>query len=166
MLASGDGARAFARLLPGCDNQVIYAEHFRMPNNICNFFLFPIRERERIRKTKAADKKIEIICSNIKKGICKKRGWNILSAAVGKTQNIFFPKIEEKERSSFKADQDCILCGKCVNSCPMHNLEIIDGRIQQKDNCTLCYRCVNLCPQKAVTVWLSAKTKRQYKGIC
>ena len=49
MLFSGDGAKAFARLLPGCDERVIYAEHFLMPNNICNFFLFPIREKEKIK---------------------------------------------------------------------------------------------------------------------
>lgn len=44
MMFSGDGARAFTDLLPGSEARVVYAEHFNMPNNICNFWLFPIRE--------------------------------------------------------------------------------------------------------------------------
>lgn len=165
MMFSGDGARAFARLLPGCDSRVIYAEHFCMPNNICNFFLFPIREGERIRKKKSADRKIKSVCHNIRHGIRKKRGWNPFSTILGKTQNLFFPKIEEKARGSFHAGKSCTQCGLCVKCCPMHNLEIRSGRVIQKNNCTLCYRCVNLCPQKAATVCLSAKPRRQYKGI-
>ena len=38
-------ARSFARLIPGCDKNIIYAEHFIMPNNICNFFLFPMSNK-------------------------------------------------------------------------------------------------------------------------
>lgn len=56
MMFSGDGARAFARLLPGCDDHVVYAEHFNMPNNISNFWLFPVRDSERNRKQKSAEK--------------------------------------------------------------------------------------------------------------
>lgn len=47
----------------------------------------------------------------------------------------------------------------------MNNLEIIDGKVVQKDNCTICYRCVNICPQKAATVYFRAKPKKQYEGI-
>ncbi len=169
MVFSGDGAKAFTRLFPGSERkmkrQVIYAEHFQMPNNICNFFLFPIRERERIRKKKAADKKVELVCHNIQNGITKKRGWNICSTALGKLQNTSFPKIESKGRSSFSADKDCILCGLCVKNCPMHNLQLGKKRVIQKNNCILCYRCVNICPKKAATVFIKSKPKRQYKGI-
>lgn len=166
MVFSGDGARAFARLIPGCEKNVIYAEHFHMPNNISNFFLFPIREKERIRKKKAADRKIKRVCYHIQHGIYKKRGWNIFSTALGKMQNTSFPKAEEKGRSSFTADSSCTLCGLCVKRCPVHNLEIKNGRVTHKDSCMLCYRCVNLCPQKAASVLLDVKPVRQYKGIC
>lgn len=166
MMFSGDGARAFARLIPGCEKNVIYAEHFCMPNNICNFFLFPVRDKERIRKKRAADKKLEKTCQNIRRGISKKRGWHFFSTVLGKTQNVAFPGIEEKGRSAFAADQDCTGCGLCVKRCPMQNLELADGRVRQKDNCILCYRCVNLCPRRAATVLIHKKPKRQYKGIC
>ena len=164
MIFSGDGARAFARLLPGCDKNVIYAEHFCMPVNICNFPLIPVTERERIRKKKAADKKLLAVCRNLKKGVRKKRGWNPCSTLAGKLQNTTFPAIEAKKRGSFRADADCTQCGLCVKKCPVHNLEIRDGRVVQKNKCMLCYRCVNLCPQKAATVLLAIKPGRQYKG--
>lgn len=165
MLFSGDGARAFARLIPGCDKNIIYAEHFIMPNNICNFFLFPMSNKVILKKTKKADKKLDKVCDNIKKEIIRKRGWNIISTLLGKTQNIAYPKMEEQARHSFIADSTCIQCGLCVKLCPMNNLEIIDGKVVQKDNCTICYRCVNICPQKAATVYFRAKPKKQYEGI-
>lgn len=165
MLFSGDGARAFARLIPGCDNWVIYAEHFYMPNNICNFFLFPIREREFERKTRATDMRLEQVCHHIQNGTIKRRGWNSFSAVLGKIQNIAFPKIEEKGKGSFVADRDCIYCGMCVKHCPMHNLELEGSALMQKNNCTLCYRCVNICPQKAATVYLHAKPHKQYRKL-
>ncbi len=165
MMFSGDGARAFARLIPGCEKNVIYAEHFCMPNNICNFFLFPIRERERSRKKRAADRKLEKVCRDIRRGISKKRGWSSFSAFLGRMQNTSFPGIEEKGRSSFAADRDCTGCGLCVKRCPMQNLEFVGGRVRQRDNCTLCYRCVNLCPRKAAVVLFHKKPKRQYRGM-
>ena len=165
MMFSGDGARAFARLLTGCDSHVIYAEHFNMPNNISNFWLFPVREGERVRKQKAADRKLDIVCQDIKSGIVKRRGWSGFSALLGKLQNTYWLNIEEKKRGSFAADSDCNRCGLCVRRCPVGNLELSGQGIVQKNNCILCYRCVNLCPQKAATVMLHAKPKAQYKGI-
>ena len=165
MLFSGDGARAFARELPGCDDRVIYAEHFLMPNNICNFFLFPIREREAEKKPQRALKKLDRVCREIKDGVVRRRGWSVLSALLGKTQNIAYPRLEQKGRSSFLADEDCTGCGLCVKRCPAHNLEMVRGRVVQKDRCILCYRCVNLCPRQSCTVLLHTKPKKQYKGV-
>jgi len=165
MMFSGDGAKAFTRLLPGCADRVIYAEHFSMPNNICNFFLFPMTEKERVKKPKKALKSLEVVCENIRNGVVKKRGWNFFSVLLGKSQSVAFPKIEKKQRGSFVADGDCVQCGLCVRECPMNNLELSSNGVSEKNNCTLCYRCVNICPTKAVTVYVRKKVKRQYKGV-
>lgn len=74
MLFSGDGAKAFARLIPNCNERVLYAEHFKMPNNICNFALFPMTEKEKTKKPLRALKKLDKVCSDIQNGIVKKRG--------------------------------------------------------------------------------------------
>ncbi|MDR3011889.1 MAG: flavodoxin domain-containing protein, partial [Chitinispirillales bacterium] len=47
---SGDGARAFVDIFPKKSVEVIYAEHFFMPNNICNFFLSPPTSEKKIPK--------------------------------------------------------------------------------------------------------------------
>lgn len=165
MLFSGDGAKAFVRLLPGCEKRVIYAEHFLMPNNLCNVPVFPMRDSELIRKPARAKKKLERVCREIQNGVVRKRGWNWFSCLLGKSQNIAYPKMETQGRGSFLADEDCVLCGVCVKQCPMGNLEIKDGRLIQKNNCTLCYRCVNLCPKQAATVYIHRKPRKQFRGI-
>lgn len=165
MMFSGDGARAFARLLPNCESRVNYAEHFNMPNNICNFWLFPVRDGERIRKQRAADKRLNHICNDIKDGVVKRRGFNRFSYLLGKIQNTSWPAVEKKKRGSFVADSDCTQCGLCVKRCPVHNLALEANGVAQKSNCILCYRCVNLCPKKAATVMLHTKPECQYKGI-
>lgn len=43
----------------------------------------------------------------------------------------------------------CIKCMKCVNSCPLHNIEYKDGKFKFKFKCTLCARCSFNCPTNA-----------------
>lgn len=136
-----------------------------MPNNICNFFLFPKTEKEKFKKPQKALKKLDQVCTNIQKGIIKKRGWNLFSTLLGKSQNVFFPKIEEKGKSSFSVDESCIACGLCIKVCPMNNLKMTDGKVEQNNNCTLCYRCVNICPKQSCTVYIHNKPKKQYKNF-
>ena len=164
MLFSGDGTRAFTRLIKGLESNVIYAEHFNMPNNISNFWLFPIGDKERVRKLKKTDIKLEQTYKNIQNGIVKRRGWNAFSMLLGKFQNTYWYSIEEKKKGSFIADSGCNRCGLCVRCCPVANLSISPTGITHHGNCILCYRCVNLCPQKAAAVMLHSRPKKQYKG--
>lgn len=167
LLFSGDGARVFTDLLKGISYTVIYAEHFNMPNNICNFFLVPIASEDKANKYIInAEHKINIVCENIKKGIIKKRGFNIFSKYLGLfCQRLYFHSFEKKAKKDVKITADCIVCAKCIEICPMKNLKLLDNRIEQNGNCTLCYRCVNMCPRKAITVFIHSKVKKQYKGI-
>lgn len=166
LIFSGDGARVFTDLLPKGHAEVIYAEHFNMPNNLCNFPIFKVTNGDENRKClSAADQKIKKVCCNIKKGIAKKRGFNLFSRCLGLIQGASLPSMEMKSKSSAKTDVDCNGCGICVKNCPMSNLELVNKEVKQKDNCTLCYRCVNTCPQKAITVFINRKPVKQYKGI-
>jgi len=167
MMFSGDGARVFTELLEGVSVNVLYAEHFNMPNNICNFFLFPIANSAKIlRYIRKADMKLSRTCENIKNGTVKKRGFNTFSRCLGLwTQRIHFGALEKKAENDVRISQQCNVCGKCIKICPMKNLSVTDQRIKQMGHCTLCYRCVNQCPKKAITVFLHTKIKRQYRGI-
>ncbi|KAF0092035.1 MAG: hypothetical protein FD141_219 [Fusobacteria bacterium] len=167
LLFSGDGARVLTELLEDIDYKIIYAEHFNMPNNICNLPIFPNPSDRRMEKyIRKANKKIEKSCANIRRGIVRKRGFNLISKYAGLySQRIYFKGIEDIAKSDVRINEECILCGKCVRICPMHNLEDLDNRIEQKDNCTLCYRCVNECPVKAITVLYHRKVQQQYTGF-
>ncbi len=167
LLFSGDGARVLTELLEDIKYKVIYAEHFNMPNNICNLPIFTNPSKKKIGKyISKANKKINKISKYIKKGTIKKRGFNIISKYLGLiSQRIYFKDIEEKAKNDVRITRDCILCGKCVRICPTHNLEKVGSRIEQKGKCTLCYRCVNECPVKAITVLYHKKVLQQYSGI-
>ena len=162
---SGDGARAFIDIFPKNYFRVIYAEHFFMPNNVCNLFLLSVPGKRKIEKyAKKANQKMFHVCNNIKKGIIKRRGFNIPSKILGLFQGVFIPAIEKKALNSVFINDDCIKCNICVSICPMKNLEYQNNKIIQKSNCTICYRCINKCPQKAITVFINGKVKKQYTG--
>jgi ferredoxin len=165
MIFSGDGARAFTDIFSRGYAKVIYAEHFFMPNNVCNLFLTPLAGEKRIQKYLAvARRKMESVCRDITNGKIKKRGFNIFSRVLGLFQGVFFPMIEKKASDRVWIDKDCNKCLLCVSVCPMNNFEHKDGEITTKNNCTLCYRCINKCPQKAISVFLRGKVKKQYSG--
>ncbi len=166
-LFSGDGARVFTELLENIDYNIIYAEHFNMPNNICNLFFYPLASKKKIKKyIEKANKKVNNICNNIDNKIIKKRGFNCFSKYLGLViQRTAFSKIEKKAKKDVRIALRCNQCLLCVEICPMKNLQNKENIIVQKGNCTFCYRCVNACPKKAITVLWHGKVKKQYTGI-
>lgn len=45
--------------------------------------------------------------------------------------------------------KDCTLCKKCIDACPMENIDIRENRIVHGKDCLLCYNCVRVCPEGA-----------------
>jgi len=152
-LFSGDGARVFTDLFPRDFMQVIYAEHFLMPSNICNVSLLPLASEGKLQKyRRRSERKMQLICDRVRKGVVKKRGFNPISRLLGLFQGVFMPAIERNTSDKVWIDEDCDNCLRCVAICPMNNFESKDDQIQTKDNCIICYRCINDCPQKAITI--------------
>ena len=48
----------------------------------------------------------------------------------------------------------CIKCLKCVNTCPVKNIEYKDGKFYFKNSCLLCTRCSFNCPTDAFKIGL------------
>ena len=165
-LFSGDGARVFTDLFPRNFVQVLYAEHFFMPNNISNFFLLPLEGEKKVQRyfTKA-EQKMAIVCNEIKTGVVKKRGFNPVSKVLGLPQGVPWPFVERKAKTRVWIDAQCNGCQLCVSRCPMQNFEPAGGMVIAKQNCTACYRCINQCPQKAISVFWRRKVKKQYGGL-
>ena len=59
-----------------------------------------------------------------------------------------------------KISQACIGCGLCTQICPMHNLELKNGKAVPAEKCTMCYRCISRCPKQAITL-LGEKVQEQ-----
>ena len=166
LIFSGDGARVLTDLFPREHTEIIYAEHFLMPNNVCNLFFLPLAGKKLTQRyLKKANKKMQKVCRNINAGVIKKRGFNPFSRILGLAQGSFMPGIEERAKSKVQIDGDCNQCGLCVSLCPMGNFTCENNKISTKNNCMMCYRCINKCPQKAITVFVRGKVKKQYKGM-
>ena len=162
---SGDGARAFLDLLPRDHIKVQYAEHFLMPNNISNLFFYPSTSERKVNiyaeKTRL---KMEKVCQDIKGGRIKKRGFSAGSRALGAIQAVFLRPTEKLAKRKIFLSKNCNFCGLCAKVCPTENLLFAEERITHQHKCTMCYRCVNDCPQKAISIILPGKVRRQYRA--
>ncbi|MCL2287513.1 MAG: EFR1 family ferrodoxin [Firmicutes bacterium] len=178
MLFSGDGARVFTDMFWDGFIDVIYAEHFILPNNVCNIPIFRKRSNKSIiRSAKKAEAKMIRVCNDIKSGVVKKRGFSRFSQFLGNLQGKAWqgdsrevePRkltVEHKAKSGVKIHKNCTACNLCMKICPVKNLANDHGKIIHQGNCIVCYRCVNRCPQRAITVtMLHLRPKWQYKGI-
>ena len=73
---------------------------------------------------------------------------------------------------NFNQDQ-CILCGQCVEKCPFGALEIKDNKIEINASCKMCKLCVKSCPVQAVSL-VEGEVKKdrgqrcmeRHHGIC
>ena len=177
LILSGDGARVLYNLFPENHVEIIYAEHFFMPNNVCNTPVLPQPSRKNIERCKKrAETKMYRICQNIKSGKVVKRGFTVVGRVLGLPQGLPWQKdtssavvakgtLEHKAKQGIKIHKDCNACGACVPICPMKNLELQGEHVIHNNNCTACYRCINLCPKQAITLILNRRPKWQYRGL-
>jgi len=177
VMFSGDGARVFTDLLKDIDVEVIYAEHFLMPNNVGNIFIFRKQSPEKLEKyVTNANKKMENVCRDIKDGIIRRRGFSSASKLLGCIQGKLWQGDSRKvEPSKFSAEvwsknrvkirKECNSCGLCVKICPVGNFSSEQGEVKPNGNCIVCYRCINKCPQRAISIMIGLKPRWQYEGI-
>lgn len=55
----------------------------------------------------------------------------------------------------------CLTCGKCIEDCPNHNIEMKKGKIVFHNRCSLCMRCTFFCPTSAISIGLLNRWKVQ-----
>jgi len=162
---SGDGARSLLDSLPPDHVEVIYAEHFNMPNNVSNLWpLYRQNSPDRLEgyRLRAMDK-LDMICADIRASQVKKRGFSFFSRFLGALQGVPWLKFSESLMGRhLKIHKNCTNCSLCVTICPTQNLEHRDGKIVSQNQCIVCYRCVNRCPVQAITVLIHQKPKWQY----
>jgi len=166
MAFSGDGARAFTDLFPKNYVKVICAEHFFMPNNVNNVVITPLAGKKLTRwYLRNSHKRMNVVCRNLSRRRVVRRGFNLISQALGLLQGGLFPVIEKWCASKVRVDDDCNSCGLCVEICPVGNFTWENGKVALGRDCMICYRCINRCPKKAISIVFPGKIKRQFKGV-
>lgn len=165
---SGDGAASLGRTVEKLGGNVLFAEHFNMPNNLADCKMFKIRNGDENKKIlDKAEMKIEKFAARIISGKPFRRGYGVLSHATGYyCQRKFWRKNESEKKSKLKINKDlCVGCGLCQKNCPVHNIKISGKTAVPQGNCALCYRCVNICPKQAITLCGKSAPEKQYKGL-
>ena len=76
--------------------------------------------------------------------------------------NTLFYKLIVKSKA-FTVLDDCIHCGKCVNACPMKNIQLKDGKPVWGDACTHCMACICGCPASAIEYGRISRGKPRYQ---
>ena len=133
-LFSGDGAGCSARLLKEYGASIIGGLHLKMPDCIGDVKALKKSLEENKTIVKKADIKIKETVENLK-------------------NEHYFYKKTYRLKDKLKIDYEkCISCGKCLNLCPMKNIELIDTKPAPQNKCTCCYRCISNCPKQAITL--------------
>ena len=70
------------------------------------------------------------------------------------TFKILLSRIDERFFKTYpQMNEKCVLCRKCVTTCPMHALSIKNGKVVlNKKYCIGCLCCDEICPQGAVDI--------------
>ncbi len=153
-LFSGDGAGILARRLRKYGAKITGGLHLKMPDSIADEKALKRPIEKNMELVKAAEKKMNSAVRDMKNGRPPQEGIGLLYHLVGLFgQRLYFYNKTKQYTDKVKIDTEkCIACGRCVESCPMKNLNIENNTAKAGNGCTMCYRCINICPKQAITL--------------
>lgn len=134
----------------------------KMPENY--IALFPVPDKETSKQIiKEADKQIDKIISDIN---AENEFETINPSGLGGTiksgiTNVAFYKMFVNAKGFHYTDK-CIGCGKCVELCPLNNINLKDKKPVWKNNCTHCMACICGCPTEAIEYKNKTQNKERY----
>lgn len=153
-LFSGDGAGILACRLHKYGAQITGGLHLKMPDSIADEKALKRPIEKNVELVKAAKKKINRAVRDMKNGRPPQEGIGLLYHLAGLFgQRLYFYNKTKQYTDKVKIDAGkCVACGKCVELCPMKNLNIENNIAKAGNRCTMCYRCINICPKQAITL--------------
>jgi len=86
---------------------------------------------------------------------------NIIPHLLSGIGNPIFYKFIVKDKG-FNVNDSCISCGICVESCPLDNIVLEEGKPIWQGKCTHCMACISLCPKEAINYKNSTQNKPRY----
>lgn len=75
--------------------------------------------------------------------------------------NAFFYKFCIGDKKFYATDR-CVSCGKCAESCLLHNISLEQGRPVWHGSCTHCMACISQCPTEAIEYGKHSVGLRRY----
>ncbi|MDD2594753.1 MAG: EFR1 family ferrodoxin [Bacteroidales bacterium] len=137
--------------------------YFQMPETYLCMAGFRLDSEEGARKKiEAARAKLPVVIAAVR---ARKKGVKDVIAGLfpfTKTYLIrpgFVKNVSDKKYHSTK---ECTGCGLCARVCPLHNIEMVDGKPQWTGHCTQCMACYHHCPTNAIQFGTTTLGKGQY----
>lgn len=120
-----------------------------MPENYLAMFPVPDDAESAVIREKA-NPVLEKAAVQIKAGsdIKSKPAGIIAGLKSGPTNPAFYALCVKSK--AFKVSDACISCGKCAGGCPVHGIDIVDGKPVWNGNCVHCMACICGCPSSAI----------------
>ena len=148
----GDGTGCSARMFKKYGAQILGGVQIIMPDSICDSIKMHKTDEQNLALIKKAEKRLLKIAESIKKGEYPCEGLSFMEQLTGLFAQRLWMSKRHYTVNSVKVSDECSGCEQCTKVCPMHNLQMKDGKAQALEKCTLCYRCANTCPKKAISI--------------
>jgi len=123
----------------------------------------PAKGAKRDKLLAGAEKRLAEIAAMIDKGLIVRPGIAVFSGLVKRFMyDGFIRRIHDADRNFF-ADERCTSCGTCADVCPVHNIEMVDGKPVWKHHCELCCACIHFCPVEAIQFGQKTRRRGRYR---
>ena len=136
---------------------------FRMPRNYVASNTYPLLpEDEIIRRLNLATKQIHETAKQISNNeFLKARHIFLFESIITVPFVPIWSKLKHKTKK-FYTTNSCIGCKKCVNLCPLNNIQMEDGKPKWIKNCSHCMACISNCPKEAIEYRNITENKEKY----
>lgn len=64
----------------------------------------------------------------------------------------------------FNIDSNCNYCNICTKVCPVHNIDIVNGKHTFGHKCQQCMACIQYCPKRAINYKDKTQSRRRYSN--
>lgn len=120
-----------------------------MPENYIAMFQTPTKQ-EATEIIKKAESVIDHTIHLIKTGQILQKSNIKMSDKIssGLINQLFYPLFVHAKK--FYVSDACIACGKCVQVCPLNNINLVNGKPVWSNHCTHCMACISRCPKEAI----------------
>jgi len=166
---SGDTPLHMRKILRKCNYNVRQAINIRMLSNLPQMpRLMTWNEDDQQEIMDKAEEK----CEKLVEKILEEEKWVMrrdpFSRLLGWIQRVGLRLEGKKIEEWYEIDEEqCTLCKKCVNYCPVENLSIEekngDARVAFGDDCIYCMRCFNFCPENAIIIMERTRDTDKYR---